>query len=74
VTRRDKILKYIEQADHSPTVREIAKAVGLKSPATVATHLDKLEADGLIRRFGDERRIYPRNTGPTVERRPRNAA
>lgn len=70
MTRRDRILKFIEQADHSPTIREIAAAVGLKSPATVATHLDKLEADGLIRRFGEERRIYPRNSGPTVERRP----
>lgn len=56
---REKILRFVEQADHSPTIREIARAVGLKSTATVATHLDRLEADGLIRRLGEQRRIYP---------------
>ena len=33
-----------------PTVREIARAVGLKSTSTVQTYLDVLEAEGLIER------------------------
>jgi repressor LexA len=59
VSTREKILAFVEQVDHSPTVREIATAVGLKSPATVQFHLAALERDGLIRRFGEQRRIYP---------------
>lgn len=59
MTTRERILAYVEQADHSPTIREIAKEVGLKSPATVQSHLAALERAGLIRRFGEQRRIYP---------------
>lgn len=59
MTTRDRILSYIEEVDHSPTIREIAKEVGLKSPATVQSHLAALERAGLIRRFGEQRRIYP---------------
>jgi repressor LexA len=59
LSSRDKILRFVQECDHSPTIREIASAVGLKSPATVQTHLAKLERDGLIRRFGEQRRIYP---------------
>lgn len=59
MTTRDRILSFIETTDHSPTIREIAQAVGLKSTATVHTHLEKLEAEGRIRRLGEQRRIYP---------------
>lgn len=46
------ILKFLREYSHSypPTVREIGAAVGLKSSATVHTHLTKLEAQGLIER------------------------
>lgn len=43
------ILEYIRRHPvPSPTVREIGKAVGLKSSSTVHTHLTKLKEKGLI--------------------------
>lgn len=52
--RRQAIYRYIcaftAQHNYPPTVREIASEVGLASPSTVASHLDKLEEAGLIRR------------------------
>ena len=53
----DRILEYIRSCGHSPTVREIADAVGLSSPSTVYVHLYGLEKRGLIERRGRERRI-----------------
>lgn len=44
------IVSYYEEHAYPPTVREICKAVGLNSTATVHTHLNKLEQRGLIRR------------------------
>lgn len=41
---------------YSPTVRETASALGLSSVATVAEHLDSLEAGGLITRRRDRAR------------------
>lgn len=41
---------------YSPTVREIAGELGLSSVATVAEHLDSLEAKGLVRRKRDRSR------------------
>ncbi len=38
----------IEERGFPPTVREIGKAVGLSSSSTVAAHLTRLEAQGLI--------------------------
>ena len=52
--RRQEIYRFIcaftAQHNYPPTVREIASEVGLASPSTVASHLDKLEEAGLIRR------------------------
>ncbi|MEA4899452.1 transcriptional repressor LexA [Bacillota bacterium Meth-B3] len=49
-----KILEFIkqeiEQRGYPPSVREIGKAVGLKSTATVHGHLNELERQGYIRR------------------------
>lgn len=42
------IKQYIEQNNFPPSIREIGAAVGLSSPATVHTHLKKLECAGLI--------------------------
>ena len=41
---------------YSPTIREVAAGLGLSSVATVAEHLDSLEAMGLIRRQRDRAR------------------
>ncbi|WP_342538316.1 winged helix-turn-helix transcriptional regulator [Sporosarcina sp. FSL K6-1540] len=42
------ILKYIRENQYSPTIREIAVAVGLKSPSTVHGHLDRMRDKGII--------------------------
>lgn len=55
LTKRQKqIMNFIEEfvvkKAYPPSVREICKAVGLSSPATVQSHLDKLKAKGYIKR------------------------
>lgn len=49
-----RILEYIRNEfklkGYPPTVREIGEVVGLSSPATVHSHLAKLESKGYIRR------------------------
>lgn len=51
---QSKILEFIKQEielkGYPPSVREIGKAVGLKSTATVHGHLNELERQGYIRR------------------------
>jgi repressor LexA len=44
------IREWIQQRGYPPTVREIGAAVGLRSPSSVAHHLDALERHGLLRR------------------------
>lgn len=52
--RQQEILSYIEESigekGYPPTVREIGRAVGLRSPSTVHSHLASLEELGYIRR------------------------
>lgn len=52
--RQKKILEFIKQEikkkGYPPSVREIGKAVGLKSSSTVHSHLAQLERKGYIRR------------------------
>ena len=43
------IKDFIKDNGYSPTVREIADIAGLKSPATVFTHLEALEEGGYIK-------------------------
>lgn len=49
---RDKVFAYIQKHvalnGYSPSVREIAAAVGLSSPASAKFHLRKLQEAGLI--------------------------
>lgn len=51
---RQKILEFIkseiESRGYPPSVREICRAVGLRSTSTVHAHLNHLEEQGLIRR------------------------
>jgi SOS-response transcriptional repressor LexA len=58
--RRQQILEYLQSCEHSPTLREIADAVGLKSASTVQQHLIWLEAQGAIGFSGEygARRVY----------------
>ncbi len=53
-SRRRQIIDYLIETTHErgypPSMREIAKAVGLKSPSTVLFHLRVLEKAGLVER------------------------
>ena len=42
------IIDYIQEHMYAPTIREIGKAVGLKSTSSVAAQLVNLEGNGLI--------------------------
>ena len=46
----DYIKKYVVKHGFPPSTREIGAALGLSSPATVHTHLKKLEDAGCIRK------------------------
>ena len=55
LTRRQKdvldyIKKYISEHGYPPATREIGQAIGLSSPATVHTHIKKLEDAGVIKK------------------------
>lgn len=68
----DYILNYYKDNAFPPSVREICKAVGLQSPATVHTHLRNMEAAGLIRRDPSKQRsiyIVPQNDESTIPHR-----
>ena len=44
------IKKYISEHGYPPATREIGQAIGLSSPATVHTHIKKLEDAGCIKK------------------------
>lgn len=44
----DFIKSYIAENQHAPSMREVAKGVGLKSPSTVHGHLDRMREKGYI--------------------------
>ena len=44
----DFIKKFIAENQYAPTMREIAKGVGLKSPSTVHGHLDRMKDKGYV--------------------------
>lgn len=52
--RQEEILTYIKEYivkyGYPPTVREIGKALGVSSPATIHAHLNNLEAKGFIKK------------------------
>lgn len=58
--RQKEILDYLEsftrEIGYPPTVREICKATGLKSPRSVSQHLQALERKGYIERGKDKSR------------------
>ena len=44
------IKEYIVKYGYPPTVREIGKALGVSSPATIHAHLNNLESKGFIKK------------------------
>ncbi len=52
----DYLVRVVQEKGYAPSVREIAKAVGLRSPSTIHQHLTALEAKGCIRRHGERMR------------------
>lgn len=50
------IKEYIVSHGYPPTVREIAKAIDVSSPATVQAHLDRLADKGYIKRGSNKNR------------------
>jgi repressor LexA len=67
-SRRDAIVQYIarysEEHGYPPTVREIARGVGLRSTSTVAYYLRDLEEKGAVARTRE------RSRGVVLKRRP----
>jgi len=47
----DYISQYIQINGHSPTLQEIASAMGLSSLATVHEHIQSLEKKGILKRY-----------------------
>lgn len=47
----DFLAQYIQQQGFSPTLQEIAEAIGVSSLATVHEHLEALERKGVIKKF-----------------------
>lgn len=47
----DFINQYIQKFGHSPTLQQIAEAIGVSSLATVHEHLGRLEEKGVLRRY-----------------------
>jgi len=52
--RQDEIMQYIKEYmvghGYPPTIREIGKALGVSSPATIHAHLQNLEKKGFIKK------------------------
>ena len=48
----DFVSQFVQENGYAPSVREIGAAVGLSSTASVSYHLQKLQADGLLRSPG----------------------
>lgn len=58
--RQEEILTYVKEYivshGYPPTVREIGKDLGVSSPATIHTHLNKLVEKGFIKKDGSKNR------------------
>ncbi len=74
--RRRQILNYLtdttQRRGYPPSMREIAKAVGLKSPSTVLFHLRVLEKAGLVERTPSLNRAIRSVTGGSEGRAEAN--
>ena len=52
----DFIKEFMETHDYSPSYREICAGLGLKSPASVAEHINNLVAIGALKKHDGEAR------------------
>ncbi|MCY4067712.1 MAG: transcriptional repressor LexA [Acidimicrobiaceae bacterium] len=70
----DAIIEFQKEHGFSPSMREIAAKVGLKSPASIKAHLGVLNEAGYVRVDPIRPRAievrYDENTGAAVERSP----
>jgi repressor LexA len=78
-SRQKEILDYMEsftvELGYPPTVREICKATGLRSPRSVSQHLQALERKGYIERGRDKSRairFLHKTVGPAGMALPEN--
>lgn len=70
----DYMISFTEEHAYPPSVREICAAVGLKSTATVHTHLRNLEKRGLITRDPSKQRAVFINTDQLPDRQEKQYA
>ena len=70
----DYMISFTEEHAYPPSVREICAAVGLKSTATVHTHLRNLEKRGLITRDPAKQRAVFINTDLLPEKETKQYA
>ncbi len=70
----DYMISFTEEHAYPPSVREICAAVGLKSTATVHTHLRNLEKRGLITRDPSKQRAVFINTDQLPDREEKQYA
>ncbi len=70
----DYMISFTEEHAYPPSVREICAAVGLKSTATVHTHLRNLEKRGLITRDPSKQRAVFINTDQLPDREEKQFA
>ena len=70
----DYMISFTEEHAYPPSVREICAAVGLKSTATVHTHLRNLEKRGLITRDPSKQRAVFINTDQLPEKETKQYA
>ena len=69
----DMIISHVNERGYPPSVREIGEAVGLRSPATVKSHLDNLRDAGYLKRDLAKPRaiqVSYEGTGSSAEHRP----
>ena len=75
--RENAIIKYIEKQiitnGYPPSVREIGKAVGLKSTATVHGYLAKLESKGYLKKESQKGRTLKLLKGGAEERKSQDS-
>lgn len=68
----DFISQFIKKYGYSPTLQEIANAIGVSSLGTVHEHLKVLEGKGVLKRTGGVDRGITLLKGPVSERLERN--
>ena len=67
------IEKNIEKNGYPPSVREIGKAVGLKSTATVHTYIAALERKGYVKKENQKGRTLRLLKGGSTEKEPQES-